>query len=180
MKRLAVLFALLLATPAAAQTWQPPMVLWTHAHPGFYFGPYYFSDAMPLTTFLARFGHNERTLTDAFGLKHMYFFSRGVELVATQEGKILSFTFYTQPTPAMQGYGFKPALIQTNTGLGPGNTWNDVWLVQGAPQRQKVDEQGDKLYVLEYHLDGSHDLDFFFKGKGSAEKIFKLGIYPRI
>lgn len=176
----AAALATLAALPAHAEAWRPPIVVWTTrtAPVGFYFGPYFFTDAMGLTTFLSRFGREERTLSDAFGFKHLYFISRGVEVVATAEGQIMSFTFYTQEAPAIQGRAFGVAQVQTDTGLGAGNTWNDVWLVQGRPRRQKVDETGDKLYVLEYQLGSSHDLDFFFRHQRSKEKIVKFGIYP--
>lgn len=164
-----------------AETWRPPMVVWTThpGHVGFYFGPYFFSNTMSLTAFTKHFGKDERTLTDAFGLKHLYFLTRGLEVVATTSGQILSFTFYVDEGPGIQGKSFHPAIVQTDTGLGPGNTWNDVWLVQGRPQRQKTDETGDKLYVLEYHADATHDVDYFFKHQRSTDKIYKLGIYPR-
>ena len=90
----------------------------------------------------AYFGKDERTLTDAFGLKHLYYFTRGIELTATPDGRIMSFTWYLQSTEAMDGRSFATAQLQTDTGLGPGNTWNDVWLVQGKPHRQKAGGDG--------------------------------------
>jgi hypothetical protein len=177
----ALLLLALLARPAAAEAWRPPMVVWTTkpAKVGFYFGPYFFSTTMGLTAFLGRFGRDERTLTDALGLKHLYFPTRGFELVATRGNQILGFTFYTQPAPAVRGMTFAVAQVVTDTGLGPGNTWNDVWTVQGKPHAQKVDETGDKLYILEYHVSPGQDLDYFFRQKDSRAPIVKLGLYPR-
>jgi hypothetical protein len=175
--------ALLLLPPGAAQaaSWRPPMIVWTSrpTQVGFYFGPHFFSDAMGLTQFLERFGRDERTQTDSFGFKHLYFYERGLELTATSAGQILSFMWYLQPASGTHHHAFFPAQVQTDTGLGPGNTWNDVWLLHGPPTRQKVDELGDKLYVLEYRLGNGHDLDFYFRKRDSKERIYKLGLYPR-
>ncbi|MDB5099895.1 MAG: hypothetical protein JWM80_4316 [Cyanobacteria bacterium RYN_339] len=177
----ALLLVALLAQPALAQTWRPPMVVWTTKprQVGFYFGPYFFSAEMGLTQFLGRFGRDERTLTDSFGFKHLYFPTRGFELVATTANQILGLTFYTEEAAAPRGMHFQVAEVVTDTGLGPGNTWNDVWTVQGKPHLQKVDETGDKLYILEYHVSAKQDLDFFFRQKDSRAKIVKLGLYPR-
>jgi hypothetical protein len=182
--RLVALSLLLLAgaaSPALAQSWRPPMVLWTTkpGHVGFYFGPHYFSDTMGLTAFLKRFGSDQRTLTDDLGFRHLYFFERGTEVVATRDNQILSFTFYCQESRSVRGFSFKPAQVITDTGLGPGNTWNDVWTVSGPPHDQKADELGDRLYILEYHLNARIDLDFFFKKKASKEPIYKMGLYQR-
>ena len=54
-----------------------------------------------------------------------------------------------------------------------------MWLVQGRPQRQKSDETGDKLWVLEYRLPNGHDLDFFFQRQDSKAPIYKIALYPR-
>jgi hypothetical protein len=177
----ALLLVALMASPAMAQAWRPPMVVWTTKprQVGFYFGPYFFSTGMGLTAFLNKFGRDERTLTDNLGLKHLYFPTRGFELVASPQNQILGFTFYAEETSGLRGMRFKPAEVLTDTGLGPGNTWNDVWTVQGPPHLQKVDETGDKLYILEYHVSGSQDLDFFFRQKDSGAKLVKLGLYPR-
>ena len=157
------------------------MVVWTTrpTQVGFYFGPHFFWDGMGLTTFLDRFGRDESTLTDALGFKHLFYYRRGLELTATTAGQILSFMWYMQPAPGGPDHAFFPAHVQTDTGLGPGNTWNDVWLLHGPPWRQKVDETGDRLYVLEYRLGDGHELDFFFRDKQSNDRIYKMGLYPR-
>jgi hypothetical protein len=181
-KRLApLLLVALMARPAAAEAWRPPMVVWTTkpAKVGFYFGPYFFDTRLGLTTFLARFGRDERTMTDKLGFKHLYFPTRGFELVASSSNQILGFTFYAQEAPAVNGLRFQVADVVTDTGIGPGNTWNDVWTVQGPPHLQKVDETGDKLYILEYHVSPTQDLDYFFREKDSQARLVKLGLYPR-
>ena len=157
------------------------MVIWT-SHPvqaGFYFGPHFYFDGMRLDTFLARFGKDERTLSDGFGLKHLFYLGRGLEVTATSAGEVISYIFYLAPTAGPNGLDFTPADVQTDSGLGRGNTWNDVWLLHGKPQRQKVDEVGDKLYVLEYALDARHELDFYFDHKAFDAPIIRMGVFSR-